>query len=74
MQSAYEGGIKQISTIDMASKTQESKQTSEKTNKQESKQKVVFTRNKCRFGSNVHNFIVLKHGRHINKQDSFMYM
>ena len=74
MQSAYEEGIKQISTIDMASKTQESKQTSEKTNKQESKQKVVSVRNKCRFGSNVHNFIVLKHGQHTSKQDSCMNM
>ena len=74
MQSAYEGGINQISMIDMASKAQESKQTSEKANKKESKQKVVSAKDKCRFGSNVHNFIVLKHGRHINKQDSFMYM
>ena len=45
----------------MASKAQESKQTSEKTNKQESKQMVVSTRDKYRFESNVHNFIVLKH-------------
>ena len=74
MQSAYEGGIKQISTIDMESKAQESKQTSEKTNKREDKQKVVSMRDKCRFGSNVHNFIVLKHGRHTNKQDSCMDM
>ena len=29
---------------------------------QENKQKVVSVRDKCRFGSNVHNFIVLKHG------------
>ena len=39
MQSAYVGDIKQISMIDMASKEQESKQTSEKENKQESKKK-----------------------------------
>ena len=41
---------------------QRSKQTSEKENKQENEQKVVFARNKCRFGSNVHNFIVFKDG------------
>ena len=69
MQSAYGGGINQISMIDMASKAQESKQTSEKANKKESKQNVVSARDKCRFGSNVHNFIVLKHGQHTNKQD-----
>ena len=34
MQSAYEGDIKQISMIDLASKERESKQTSEKANKQ----------------------------------------
>ena len=32
------------------------------TNKQESKQKVVSMRDKCRFGSNVCSFIVLKYG------------
>ena len=37
-------------------------------NKDASKQKVVSTRDKCRFGSDVHNFIVLNHGRHISKQ------
>ena len=41
-------------------------------NKQENEQKVVSTRDRCRFGSNVHNFIVLKHGRHTSKQDSCM--
>ena len=64
MQRAYERGIKQISMIDMASKEtrkQANKQTKEKANKQESKQKVVSARDKCRFGSNVDNFIVLKH-------------
>ena len=50
--------------IDMASKEtrkQANKQTKEKANKQESKQKVVSAKDKCRFGSNVDNFIVLKH-------------
>ena len=50
--------------IDMASKEtrkQANKQTKEKANKQESKQNVVSAKDKCRFGSNVHNFIVLKH-------------
>ena len=74
MQSAYEGGIKQVSMIDMASKEQESKQTSDKANKQKRKQKVVSAKDKCRFRSNVHNFIVLKHGRHTRKQDSCMDM
>ena len=69
MQRAYERGIKQISMIDMASK-EERKQA----NKQEIKQKVVSAKDKCRFESNVHNFIVLKHGRHISKQDSCMDM
>ena len=36
MQRAYERGIKRISMIDMKAKKQESKQTSEKTNKRES--------------------------------------
>ena len=39
-------------------------------NKQENEQKVVSARDKCRFGSNVHNFIVLKHGQHTSKQES----
>ena len=34
----------------------------DKARKQANKQKVVSTGDKCRFGSNVHNFIVLKHG------------
>ena len=41
---AYERGIKQISMIDMASK-----EIRKQENKRESKQKVVFTRDKCRF-------------------------
>ena len=65
MQRAYERGIKQISMIDMASK-----EIRKQENKRESKQKVVSERDKCRFGSNVHNFIVLNHGRHTSKQDS----
>ena len=44
MQKAYERGIKQISMIDMASK-----EIRKQENKRESKQKVVFTRDKCRF-------------------------
>ena len=69
IQSAYERGIKQISMIDMASK-----ETRNQANKRKSKQKVVFARDKCGFGLNVHNFIVLKHGRHTSKQDSCMNM
>ena len=46
------------------------KQTRKKENKQGNEQKMVSARDKCRFGSNVHNFIVLKHGRHTSKQDS----
>ena len=71
-QNVHEIGIKQINTIDMASTAcgrrhdkQQDKQTNKKTNKarkQANKQKVVFARDKCRFGSDVHNFIVLKHG------------
>ena len=56
------------------------KQTSEEANKQikgkqaRSKQKVVSVRDKCRFGSDVHNFIVLKYGQHNSKQDACMDM
>ena len=46
----------------------------QKGNKQENKQKVVSTRDKCRFGSDVHSFIVLKHGQHTSKQVSCMDM
>ena len=58
-----ERGIKQISMIDMASK-----ETRKQANKREGKQARrqtkggVHGRDKCRFGSNLHNFIVLKHG------------
>ena len=78
MQRAYERGIKQISMVDMASKEtrnqankREGKQVRKKTKGQ---QKVVSTGDKCRFGSNVHNFIMLKHGQHTSKQDSCMDM
>ena len=57
MQKAYERGIKQISMIDMASK-----EIRKQANKRESEQKEVSVRDKCRFGSNAHNFIVLKYG------------
>ena len=62
---------------------QQDKQTSELKGKQANKwegkqvrrqQKVVSTGDKCRFESNVHNFIVLKHERHTSKQDSCMDM
>ena len=72
MQSAYEGGIKQICTIDMASK-EVRKQANKREGKQARKQtKVVSARDKCWFGSNVHSFIVLKNGRHTSKQDLCM--
>ena len=57
-----------MSMIDMASLA------GKQANKQENEQKVLSVRDKCRFGSNVHNFIVLKHGRHASKQDSCMDM
>ena len=74
MQRTYDKGIKQISMVDLASKEtrkqakkQESKQTNKETDKQENKQKVASARDKCRFGSDVHGFIVLKYGRHTSK-------
>ena len=45
-------GIKQMSVMDMVSITRK------QANKQEHEQKMVSARNKCKFGSNVHNFIV----------------
>jgi len=30
---------------------------------------MVTARDKCRFGSYVHNFIVLKHGQHTSKHE-----
>ena len=72
MQSAYEGGIKQISMIDMASK-EARKQANKREGKQARKQiKVVSARDKCRFGLDVHSFIVLKHGRYTSMQDLCM--
>ena len=57
------------------------KQTSKEVNKQTKRQtskrthkKVASTRDKCRFGSIVHDFIVLKHVRHTSKQDLSMDM
>ena len=51
------------------------RQANKQKNKQaKKKQKVVSVRDKCRFGSNVHNFIVLKHGRHTSKEDLCMDM
>ena len=47
---------------------------SKRANKQASKQKGVFEKEKCRFRSGVLSFIVLKHGRHTSKQDSCMEM
>ena len=61
MQRAYEKGIKWISMISTASKEAKSKKTSTKANKQKSKQKVVSEGDKCRFGLEVHSFILLKH-------------
>ena len=59
MQKGYERGIKKTRMIK---------------GKQESKQKVVFARDKYRFGLNFHNFTVFKHGRRTSKQDSCMDM
>ena len=53
------------------SKTANNKQ---RVNKLDSKQMVVSVMDKCRFGSDIHSLIVLKHGRHTNKQDSCMNM
>ena len=49
------------------------KQTKRQTSKRTHK-KVASTGDKCRFGSIVHDFIVLKHGRHTSKQDLCMDM
>ena len=61
-------------TRDMTSHKINKQTESKKANKQESKQKVVSVWDKCRFGLNVHNFIVLKHERHTGKQDLCMNM
>ena len=39
-----------------------SKEARKQANKQESKQKVVYARDKYRFGLSVYSLIVLKHG------------
>ena len=52
----------------------QNEQVSKGIDKQDSKQKVVFVRDKCRFGLDVHSLIALKHGRHISKQGSCMDM
>ena len=39
-----------------------SHEVNKQTRKRESEQNKVSAREKCRFGLNVHNFIVLKHG------------
>ena len=43
-------------------KSKKANQQARKANKQGNKQKVVSARDKCRFGLDVHNFIVLKYG------------
>ena len=54
--------------IDMANI--ETKMRAKRETKQDSKQtRVVSVKDKYRFGSDVHNFIVLKNGWHTNKQD-----
>ena len=75
-------GIKQIGVIDMASietrmrankkrgKQARKLTNKQKVNKQDSKQKGVSVRDKCRFRSGVHSFILLKYGRHTSNQDS----
>ena len=75
-------GIKHIGVIDMASietrmrankrggKQARKLTNKQKVNKQDSNQKGVSARDKCRFGSGVHSFILLKYGRLISNQDS----
>ena len=67
MQRVYEKGIEQINMVTWQAKKQESKQTNKETNNQENKQKVASARDKCGFGLDVHDFIVLKYGRHTSK-------
>ena len=74
MQRAYEQGIKQISMIDMASKGTRKQANKQEDKQAKMKQNIVLARDKCRFRSNVHNSIMLKHGRHGSKQDSCMNM
>ena len=48
--------------IQAKGKTSKIENNKQRINKQDSKQKVVSTRGKCRFGSDVHSIIMLKHG------------
>ena len=64
MQNSYEVDIKQISMIDMASKKSRKQANKQKGKQAKKPTKVVSARDKCRFRLDVHNFIVLKHGRH----------
>ena len=60
-QRAQQSGIKRINMIDMANI--ETKMRAKRETKQDSKQtRVVSVKDKYRFGSDVHNFIVLKNG------------
>ena len=86
VQRVYEREIKQVSMIYMASietgmraNKQEGKQArkltnKQKVNKQDSKQKGVSARDKCRFRSSVRSFILLKYGQHTSNQDSCINM
>ena len=62
MQRVYEKGIKQISVMGMASKEARKQANKRKDKQKKGKQKVVSAGDKCRFGSDVHSFIMLKHG------------
>ena len=60
-QRAQQSGIKRLNMIDMANI--ETKMRAKRETKQDSKQtRVVSVKDKYRFGSDVHNFIVLKNG------------
>ena len=48
-------------------KRKKANQQAKKANKQGKHTKGVSVRDKCRFRLNVHDFIVLKHGRHTSK-------
>ena len=50
------------------------KQEDNQANMQERKQKVVSARDKCKFGLDVHSFVVLKHRQHTSKKDLCMDM
>ena len=51
-------------------KSKKANQLAKRANKQGKHTKGVSAREKYRFGLNVHDFIMLKHGRHTSKQDS----